>query len=65
MVVGVASVLLVLLLGANDVLLGQLGPAAVHHWAHLVLPVAAFLLFSVFVARDIRAHGWPSFSWQL
>jgi hypothetical protein len=59
-VVGVASILLVLALGANDVVLGP-----IHHSAHLVLPLVAFVVFSVFVARDIRDHGWPTFSWRL
>jgi hypothetical protein len=54
----------VLVLGAS----GQLPiaeAAAVHHVYHIVLPVAAFVIFAIYVAIDIRRRGWPTFSWRL
>lgn len=35
------------------------------HAVHLLLVVVAALVFVVFVVRDVRAHGRPSFSWRL
>jgi hypothetical protein len=36
-----------------------------HHSGHVAFPVAAFVIFSGFVAREIRQRGWPTFSWRL
>jgi hypothetical protein len=38
-----------------------------HHSVHLfhaLLPLAACVVFAILVARDIRQHGWPTFSWR-
>jgi hypothetical protein len=50
---------------AGHVLLDALGADLAHHVFHIAFPLVAFTLFAVFVARDVRAHGWPRFSWQL
>jgi hypothetical protein len=56
----------VLVLGAAGQLpLDELSGAAVHHVYHIVLPVAAFVIFVMYVAIDIRRRGWPTFSWRL
>ena len=36
-----------------------------HHVFHLVFPLVALLVFVALVARDVRQHGWPTFSWRL
>jgi hypothetical protein len=36
-----------------------------HHLFHILFPLVAFAIFAAFVARDVRAHGWPTFSWRL
>ena len=56
----------VLVLGAAGQLpVDELSVAAVHHVYHIVLPTVAFGIFAVYVANDIRRHGWPTFSWRL
>jgi hypothetical protein len=57
-------------------LAGDWGPALLevldsgfaHHSVHLfhvLLPFAAVMVFAGLVARDVRLHGWPAFSWRL
>jgi hypothetical protein len=36
-----------------------------HHFFHIVFGIGAGVVFFAFVIRDIRRHGWPSFSWRL
>ena len=56
----------VLVLGAAGQLrLDALSAAAIHHVYHIVLPTAAFVIFAMYVAIDVRRHGWPTFSWRL
>jgi hypothetical protein len=31
-----------------------------HHFLHIIFPLIVFAVLGVFVARDIRAHGWPA-----
>jgi hypothetical protein len=62
---GAALLGLIVLGEAGHVLLDELGAAAAHHIFHLVFPLVAFGLFGGLVARDVRQHGWPRFSWQL
>jgi hypothetical protein len=61
----IASVLLVLLGGIGGTSPGDLSESAAHHYAHIALPTLAFVIFSCGVARDVRRHGWPSFSLRL
>ena len=49
----------------GHVVLDQLNAGLAHHIFHLAFPLVAFAVFAVFVARDVRAHGWPRFSWRL
>ena len=55
----------VVLASAGQIPLDQLGPLAVHHTFHIVLPVAAFVIFASAVAGDVVSHGPPAFSWRL
>ncbi len=56
----------VLVLGAAGQLpLDALSAAAIHHVYHIVLPTAAFVIFAIYVAIDVRRRGWPTFSWRL
>jgi hypothetical protein len=57
---GLAAVVLVVLSAVGD----ELDVSRVHHDAHVALPVMAFGIFSGLVAREIRRHGWPTFSWR-
>jgi hypothetical protein len=50
---------------AAHLLLDQVNAVVAHHFFHIVFPLAAFAVFAWFVANDIRAHGWPTFSWRL
>ena len=43
----------------------ELSAAAVHHVYHIVFPTAAFVIFVIYVANDIRRRGWPTFTWRL
>ena len=64
LVVGLLANLLVL--GASGLLpLDDLSAAAIHHVYHILLPTMAFVIFVVYVASDIRRHGWPTFTWSL
>ena len=65
LVLACVSVVLVVLGEAGHVLLDELNALVAHHFFHLVFPVVAFLAFGGFVAHDVRAHGWPAFSWRL
>lgn len=60
--VGIASVLIVVLSGSSS---WQLTGTMLHHEAHIALPTLAFVIFSGGVLRDVRRNGWPSFSWRL
>ena len=56
----------VIVLGeAGHVLLDALGAELAHHVFHVAFPLVAFTLFAAFVARDVRANGWPRFTWRL
>jgi hypothetical protein len=43
----------------------QVDPTEVHHVFHIALPSLAFVLFALYVARDVYANGWPTFTWRL
>ena len=36
-----------------------------HHAFHLAFPIVAAGVFVAYVARDVRRHGLPGFSWRL
>jgi hypothetical protein len=56
----------ILVLGeAGHIVLDELDAVVAHHFFHIVFPLVAFAVFGAFVARDVRAHGWPTFSWRL
>ena len=42
-----------------------LGLDLAHHFFHIAFPLIAFVAFGAIVARDVRRHGWPTFSWRL
>jgi hypothetical protein len=63
--VGIASVGLVLIGASGHASVGPLSGALAHHYAHIVLPTIAFVIFSGCVLRDIHRNGLPSFSWHL
>ena len=50
---------------AGHVVLDEMNAVVAHHVFHIMFPLIAFAAFGSFVARDIRAHGWPTFSWRL
>ena len=50
---------------AAHMVFDQVNAVVAHHFFHIVFPLAAFLVFAALVARDVRAHGWPRFSWRL
>ena len=50
---------------AGHFLLDQLNADVAHHFFHVLFPLVAFGIFGALVARDVRRHGWPTFSWQL
>jgi hypothetical protein len=50
---------------AGHVVLDLLNFDLAHHFFHLLFPLVAFVVFAAFAARDIRQHGWPTFSWHL
>jgi hypothetical protein len=43
-------------------LLERLGQTLAHHFFHLLFAGAAAVAFVVFVAIEVRRHGWPTFS---
>ena len=60
------ALMLVLVVGeAGHQLFDQLGAEVAHHLFHILFPLVAALIFGGFVARDVRRHGWPTFSWRL
>jgi hypothetical protein len=65
----VVAILVLVSLGvlgeAGHLLLDQLNLVVAHHFFHILFPLVAFVIFAAFVGRDIRAHGWPTFSWRL
>jgi hypothetical protein len=50
---------------AGHVVLDQLNAVVAHHFFHVGFPLLAFAVFAIWVGRDIRLHGWPTFSWRL
>jgi hypothetical protein len=50
---------------AGHVLLDQMNADVAHHLFHILFPLVAFAIFGLFVARDVRTNGWPTFSWRL
>ena len=58
-------VLVVFLGEAGHQIFEQLGAEVAHHFFHILFPLVAAVVFGVFVARDVRCHGWPTFSWRL
>jgi hypothetical protein len=50
---------------AGHQLLGRLGQTLAHHFFHIVFGLGAVAVFFVYVAIDIRRHGWPTFSWRI
>jgi hypothetical protein len=50
---------------AGHHLLERMGQAVAHHLFHILFAGGAALLFGIYVAVDIRRHGWPRFSWRL
>ena len=58
-------VLLAVVGEAGHLLLEELNAVVAHHFFHLVFPLVAGAVFAWFVARDVRANGWPRFSWRL
>ena len=56
---------LALLGEAGHQLLGLLGQTLAHHFFHIVFGLGAVTVFAVYVAIDVRRHGWPSFSWRI
>jgi len=56
---------LVVLGEAGHIVLEQLNLDLGYHLFHILFPLVAFAIFAAFVARDVRAHGWPTFSWRL
>ena len=58
--------LLVIVTGeAGHLIFDQFGAEVAHHLFHILFPLAAAAVFGVFVGRDVRRHGWPTFSWRL
>ena len=45
---------------AGHVVLDQIPAVVAHYFLHIIFPLTAFTVLGVFVARDIRAHGWPA-----
>ena len=59
---------LVAFLASNVLVLaaaGQIPIEELHHTLHIALPTLAFAIFSAYVLLDVRAHGWPRFTWHL
>jgi hypothetical protein len=50
---------------AGHQLLERMGQAVAHHLFHVLFAGGAALVFGVYVALDIRRHGWPRLSWRL
>jgi hypothetical protein len=55
----------VILIGeAGHRVLEAVGRAVAHHLFHILFAGGAAVAFAVFVAVDVRRHGWPTFSWR-
>jgi hypothetical protein len=50
---------------AGHHLLEVMGQALAHHLFHVLFAGGAVLAFGIYVALDVRRHGWPTFSWRL
>ncbi len=50
---------------AGHQLFQRLHATVAHHLFHLVFAGGAVVVFAAYVALDIRANGWPAFSWRL
>lgn len=46
-------------------LLEHLGATLAHHLFHILFAGGAAGAFVLYVAIDVRRHGWPSFSWRI
>lgn len=46
-------------------LLERAGQAVAHHLFHIVFGLGAAMVFGIYVLRDIRRYGWPTFSWRI
>lgn len=44
--------------------LDTMGATLAHHVFHIGFVGGAGLIFALFVARDVRRNGWPSFGWR-
>ena len=42
-------------------ILDRLRQELAHHFFHIIFGMGAALIFAVYVAFDIRKHGWPEF----
>lgn len=49
---------------AGHHLLEALGQTLAHHFFHIVFAGVAAVAFVVYVAVDVRRHGWPTFTWR-
>ncbi len=45
-------------------LLERLGQTLAHHLFHVLFAGGAAVVFIVYVAVDVRRHGWPTFTWR-
>jgi hypothetical protein len=57
--------MMVVLGEAGHVVLDEMNVVVAHHFFHVVFPLIAFAIFGIFVGRDMRLHGRPTFSWRL
>jgi hypothetical protein len=49
---------------AGHHLLESLGQTLAHHFFHILFAGGAAAAFIVYVAIDVRRHGWPELSWR-
>ena len=56
---------LVILAESGHLLLRWAQAHLAHHFFHIVFGIGAGVIFFTYVVRDIRANGWPEFSWRL
>ena len=50
---------------AGHQLFERLHRQAAHHAFHLIFAAGAVIVFGLYLVREIRRNGWPSFSWRL
>ena len=50
---------------AGHQLFEHLHRQAAHHAFHLLFVGGAVIVFSIYLVREIRRNGWPSFSWRV